>query len=107
MNPATLDITIHQRATFRQEFTLPFDCTGHTVVAQVWKEKRRSLLFEFTVEWIDQAAGEFYLVAEFQDTTKMTKNGVWDLMVIYPNNERFYWIEGAAILDLGVTDPDA
>jgi hypothetical protein len=107
LDPASLDITIHQRATFRQEFTLPFNCTGHTVVAQVWTEKRRALLFEFTVEWISQATGNFYLVASYEDTTKMKKDGVWDLMVIYPNNERFYWIEGNAIIDLGITDPNA
>ena len=107
MNPASLDITIHQRATFRQAFTLPFNCTGYTIVAQVWSEKRRALLFEFTVQWINQALGSFYLVANYQDTTNMKKNGIWDLMVIQPNNERYYWIEGTAILDLGVTDPDA
>lgn len=77
------------------------------MAAQVWKEKRRSLLFEFTVEWINRSLGKFYLVASYADTTKMVKNGVWDLMVVYPNGERFYWIEGNAIIDPGVTDPDA
>jgi hypothetical protein len=107
LDPAQLSITIHQRATFRQQFTLPFDCTGHTVIAQVWKEKRRSLLFQFTVEWVDQSEGSFYLVADYEDTTKMTKDGVWDLMVVYPNTERFYWVEGAAVIDFGISDPDA
>ena len=63
--------------------------------------------FEFTVEWINQGIGSFYLVADFEDTTNMKKNGIWDLMVIQPNNERYYWLEGIAVLDLGVTDPDA
>jgi hypothetical protein len=105
MEPARLDITIHQRATFRKEFTLPFDCTGHTILAQVWAERRRSLLFEFTTEWIDQELGNFYLVANYADTTQMKKDGIWDLMVIQPDEERYYWLEGIAKLDPGITEP--
>lgn len=106
MEPATLSITIHQRATFRRFFKLPFDCTGHQVVAQVWSDKRRRKIIDFDVEWSDQAEGEFFLVADFEQTTLMTKDGQWDLMVIYPNEERQYWIEGAAILDPGTSEPE-
>lgn len=105
MRPASYDITIPQRATFRQHFVLPFNCNGHTVVAQVWSEKRRSKIIEFTVEWTNRAGGEFDLVAGYDQTSKMTKDGEWDLMLLYPNQERYYWIEGRAILDPGYTDP--
>jgi hypothetical protein len=106
MRPATLDITIHQRATYRQLFNMPISLTGHTVVAQIWDEKRRNKIIEFDVEWVNQAAGEFYLVADFLSTEKMTKDSQWDLMIVYANGEREYWIEGTALFDPGYTDPD-
>lgn len=70
MQPAVLDITIRQRATFRQHFNMPLNLMGHTVVAQVWSEKRRSKIIEFSVEWTDRAAGEFDLVASYTQTEK-------------------------------------
>lgn len=106
MQPAKYNIRIPQRATFRQFFNLPINCTGHTIVAQVWSEKRRSKIIEFDVEWTNQAQGEFYLVADHIQTEKMKKDGEWDLMVIYPNTERDYWLEGQAIVDFGYTDPE-
>jgi hypothetical protein len=106
VQPAVLDITIRQRATFRQHFNLPIDMTGYEVAAQVWSEKRRGKIIEFDIEWTDQANGEFDLVASYTQTEKFTKDGEWDLMLIYPNNERHYWIEGKAIFDPGYTDPD-
>lgn len=106
VRPAVYNITIPQRATFRQYFDLPIDCTGHSIASQVWDEKRRNKVIEFDIEWDDQAQGKFYLVADHTKTVNMKKDGEWDLMVIYANGERDYWVEGQAILDPGYTDPD-
>jgi hypothetical protein len=106
VQPAVYDITIYQRATFRRQVNLPLSLIGHTVTAQVWDEKRRSKIFDFDIEWINRGNGTFYLVADFDKTTRMKKDGEWDLMVSYPNGDRFYWVEGKAIFDPGYTDPD-
>lgn len=106
MKPATWNITIHQRATFRESFRLPFDCTDYEVVAQVWSKRREELLLDFDVDWINRTTGEFDLVADFTATRAMTKSGEWDLLVIQPNGERYYWLEGIATLDPGQTDTD-
>lgn len=106
MRPATYDIVIRQRATFRQQFNLPINMIGHDVAAQVWSEKRRSKIIEFDVVWLDRAAGEFELVASHLQTEKMAKDAEWDLMIIFGGGDRQYWIEGKAIFDPGYTDPD-
>jgi len=79
---------------------------GHNVEAQVWSSRRVTKLVQFDVEWVDQEEGLFDLVADFSQTKTTIKNGQWDLMVVYPNGERFYWVEGAVIIDPGYTDPN-
>lgn len=105
MKPARYDLPIYQRASFRRRFKLPFNCTGHEVEAQVWSARRVTKLVQFDVEWVDREKGEFDLVADFSQTRSVTRNGEWDLMVIYPNGERYYWVEGAALFDRGYTEP--
>lgn len=104
MKPARYDITIHQRATFRERFKLPFDATGYTIVAQVWSKRREELLLNFTVQWVNQALGEFDLYASRVSTRLVTKSGDWDMLVIQPNGDGFYWLEGTATLDPGQSD---
>ena len=96
--PLRLDITILQRATFRERLQLPLDCTDREVEAQVWRVRngRRyeaTPAMTFTVDWIDRAAaitvegetvtyGDFYLVGDWQDTTELDGVCQWDLLVI-------------------------
>lgn len=104
MTPARYDITIYQRATFRASFKLPFNATGYTVVAQVWSPRRVAKLLDFTVNWTNQTLGEFTLYADRTATRAVTQSGEWDLLVIEPGGDAFYWLEGTATLDPGQTD---
>jgi len=104
MKPARYDITIHQRATFRERFKLPINATGYSIVAQVWSKRREELLLDFTVQWVNQAEGEFDLYAPRTETRDVTKSGEWDLLVIEPGGDGFYWLEGTATLDPGQSD---
>lgn len=106
MKPARYDITIHQRATFRERFKLPFNATGYTLVAQAWSPRRVSKLLDFTVQWVDQTAGEFDLYASRTATRAVTQSGEWDLLVIEPGGDAFYWLEGSATLDPGQSDTE-
>ena len=47
----------------------------------------------------------FELVADFSQTKTTIKNGKWDLMVISPNGDRNYWVEGDVVVDPGYTEP--
>jgi hypothetical protein len=114
--PATYNLRIPQRATFRQEFTLPFDCTGKTVLAQVYNSRRTKLLLAFTTAWVDRAEevpdtdpqeyrGRFRLEADWELTREVKASGKWDLLVIDDaTDERDFYLEGDAVLDLGYTE---
>lgn len=105
VTPGVYDIKIPRRATFRQRFQLPFDCTNHQLYAQVWTTVRRTKkLLDFSIEWIDQANGEFDLVGDSMDTEAVTNDGYWDLLVVYPDGESDYWLRGQAVVDNGYTE---
>ncbi len=106
IKPATYNLRIPQRATLRLGIKLPFSCVGKTLVAQVWNsEKRTTKYLDCTIEWIDQTLGQFDLVADRHTTELVTKDGFWDLLVIDDaTDEADYWLEGKAILDIGLSD---
>ena len=104
MQPARYDITINQRATYRERIKLPFNATGYTVIAQVWSKRREELLLNFTINWISRALGEFDIYASRSATRAVTKSGEWDLLVVEPSGDGFYWLEGVAVLDPGQSD---
>lgn len=104
MKPGRYDITVYQRATFELDVTLPFDLTGHTVIAQIWDDKRRKKFADFDVEYLDRPNGEIRITVDSDLTKLMTKDGEWDLMVKYSDGTKQYWLEGNVVLDPGYTD---
>ena len=107
---ARYDITISQRATFRQRMRLkaggvPVNATGYQLVAQVWDRRRLTKYADLTVQWIDQAAGLFELLIQYPATTLVTQDGQWDLLVTEPGGDRYYWLEGNAYLDKNYSAP--
>lgn len=110
IRPGRRDITIPQRATFRERMRLkadgaPLNATGYQLVAQVWDRRRTTKYADMTVVWIDQVTGLFELVLQYPATTAVVKDGVWDLLVIEPGGDRYYWLEGNAFLDQGLSAP--
>jgi hypothetical protein len=59
---------------------------------------------DFSIEWVDQATGDFELVGDSVDTQAVSKNGYWDLLVIKPDGESDYWIRGTATVATGYTE---
>jgi hypothetical protein len=96
--PARHDITIYQRATFKRRITLPLDLTGHQVFAQIWDAKRRNKIADLEIDIIDEAGGEFDIILE--------KAASWDLMVVYADETRDYFLEGLVTIDPGLTAPE-
>lgn len=107
---ARYDITIPQRGTFRKRMRLkaggvPVIATGYQLVAQVWNRQRTVKFAEGVITWIDQATGLFELVIQYPVTRLITQDGQWDLMVIEPGGDRYYWLEGTAYLDKNYSEP--
>lgn len=129
--PLRHDLTIAQRATFRERIQLPIDCTDRDVIAQVWtvrSGKRVSVQLTFTVEWIDRALsvivtddngdtstvtyGDFYLVGNWEETTTLQEPAQWDLLVVEGPSleragERSYWLEGLVTVNQGLSQAGA
>jgi hypothetical protein len=108
--PARYDITIPQRGTFRKRMRLkaggvPLIATGYELVAQVWDRRRTTKLADGVIEWIDQSTGLFELVIQWPATTAITQDGQWDLLVIEPSGDRYFWLEGTAYLDRNFSAP--
>lgn len=104
MVPGRYDITIYQRATFSLQIKLPIDLTGHQVVAQVWDDKRRRKYADFDVNITDAVEGKFTISIDSDVTRDFKKQGEWDLMVIYADGTRQYWLAGDVQIDPGYTD---
>lgn len=108
--PGRYDITIPQRGTFRKRMRLkagglPLDATGYELVAQVWDRRRTTKLAECVTNWLDRETGLFELVIQYPVTRVITQDGQWDLMVIEPGGDRYYWLEGTAYLDRNYSEP--
>jgi hypothetical protein len=110
IRPATCTLRIPQRATLEEPMTLKaggvaMQLTGYTVLAQIWKdEKRRVKLADLTVTYVNRALGQIKLSLTRAQTRAITKGGFWDLLVIEPSGAADYWLEGPAVLDIGLTD---
>lgn len=110
IGPARHDITINQRATFRKRMRLkaagqPINATGYQLVAQIWNRRRTAKYADMTANWLDQPNGLFELVLQYPGTTAVVQDGQWDLLVIEPGGDRYYWLEGNAYLDIGHSAP--
>ncbi len=112
IRPGRHDITIPQRATFREPLRLkangaPLNLTGYEARAQVWDRRRTVQYAELQIDWIDRAQGRFDLVLNPPATTAVIKDAYWDLLLTQPDGERYYWLEGRAYVDAGLTDEPA
>jgi hypothetical protein len=110
IRPGRHDITIPQRATFREPLRLkangaPLNLAGYDAVAQVWDRRRTTKQAELAIDWVDRTAGRIDLVLAHTLTATIVKDGQWDLLLIQPNGERYYWLEGTAYIDLGYSAP--
>jgi hypothetical protein len=110
VRPGSYTLRVPQRATLEESITLkvsgePLNLTGYTVLAQIWKdEKRRIKIADLTVIYVSRTLGQIQLTLSRSQTRQITKDGYWDLLVIEPSGSADYWLEGEAILDIGLTD---
>lgn len=109
IEPANYDIKIHQGATF--ELPLHFkdssgnsvNMTGYTVAGQVWDRLGQNKLADFTNTWTVQASGQFTLSIPAATTATMSGFGQYDVLVTEPTNDKFYLLQGNAVVDNGLT----
>lgn len=109
MAPGVLDITIHQKSTFRTNVDVSFSLAGHDVYAQIWDKRLNTKIADMTVNVTNASLGQFELSISHTVTSTMTKsslrNAVWDCMVVFSTGIREYILEGDVLFDPGFTEP--
>lgn len=109
MEPAHYDITIHQGATFelplqyKDSTGTPVNMSGYTVAAQLWNRLGTSKISNFAFSWAVQASGAFKLRLANTVTSGITEQGQYDVLITEPSGDKYYILQGAAFIDLGLT----
>lgn len=107
--PAYYEIVIPNQATFTQTFQIkgsdgaPRDMTDCEVRASIWTEDKRVKIADFDFSWVDQEIGKFTLSINEAKTSTITKNGMWDLLVVNSDLTEDYWLRGPAVVAKGYT----
>lgn len=83
----------------------PVNLTGYTILASIYRDERRSeKLADLDVIYVNRALGSLMLRLDRSITRTITTNGYWDMLVIEPSDDADYWLEGPALLNVGLTD---
>lgn len=104
--PATYKLVIPQRATLRQRFRLPFDGTGKTPYAQIWKNyKRTTLILQLDVTILANTPKlDLVLGADWNESRLINQEAVWDLLVVNADTTRDHWLTGPVVISYRVTE---
>lgn len=109
ITPGKYDITIHQGATFdlRLQYQdgsgVPINMSGYTVQAQLWNRIGTNKLSDFAVSWVSQASGCFQILLSSTVTSGITEQGQYDVLITEPGGSKYYFLQGTAFIDLGLT----
>ena len=109
IEPGHYDITINQGATYelslqyKNSSGVPINMSGYTVQGQLWNRLGTTKLSNFTHSWIVQESGSFKIKLSSAVTSGITENGQYDVMITEPGGDKYYLLEGNAILNLGLT----
>jgi len=104
ITPGFYSITIMRRATFGQVIQLkgsdkqPINMSGYSVAATALNHDRTAKLADFTVTWVDQSIGKFSLGLTADQTSELSVNGNWELMVTNPDGSKDFWLRGEMVV---------
>lgn len=110
IQPGNYDITIQQNGDFDQIFQLKdsngtgINLAGAQVEAEIWTAGKRAKLADFTVSMVDASIGKFKISLTETQTSNITETGYYDVRVTDAAGVSYYWVRGAAILDIGYTE---
>ena len=108
-DPGTLDLTIHQGATYSLDLQYldstgaGVDMTGFTVESKIVDQSYASVIATFTSTFTDITAGKFNLKLSSSTTAGITVGGLYDVLITEPSGDKFFLIQGRAALDPGIT----
>lgn len=110
IQPGNYDIVIQQHGDWDLTFQLkdsagtPINLTGYTVEAEIWTEYKQSKLADFGVTYVDRSIGKFSLTLTDAVTATLPESGYYDVRVIEPSGNAYYWVRGRASVETGYTE---
>lgn len=111
IRPAVSNISIIRRSTFRftVEFLVniggsPVDLSTNTVLAQLWDRARSQKYSDLTVDTTQAAIGLITFSLTADQTINLPRTGVYDVKVVYPNGDEFFFLTGSFTVQEGYTD---
>lgn len=110
IQPGNYDITIQQGADWEKTFQLfdsqndPINLTGSIVEAEIWLERKKAKLADFTVTIINALTGQFKISLSNETTSNLLQDGYYDIKITDVYGFSNYWVRGQAILDVGYTE---
>jgi hypothetical protein len=110
IQPGVYNIKLQRRADysvelqFRDSDKVPLDLTGWQVAAQAWDPARTTKHADFTIEYIDRYNGRVRLKLSYVQTASFPRELVYDVLLINPQGEREYYIEGSIATSEGYTE---
>lgn len=109
IQPGRYDITIHQGATFelpvqyKDTVGQPVNMSGYTVSGTLWNRLGQEKVATFSTPYTVQSSGMFKLRLEASTTSGITESGQYDVLVTQPDGDKFYLLEGTAVLNPGLS----
>jgi hypothetical protein len=125
MRPAEIPLPIDQGGSLSKLLRFYFSGTDLSAYAEVWNKNRTERLLQLTPEWLNRhETGSWEKSYTLNGVTTVTtqtvrstlrltttpdltaavhEDGVWDLLLIYPDGSRFYHIRGPAPVRLRST----
>ncbi len=110
--PARYDIKIYKNATFSETFQFldeneqPMNLSGCQAYAQAWAVDGSKREFSFDTS-VDGSNGKVTISLSHTVTSSLNVElrAQWDLLIVWPDGTRDYFLEGAVTVDRGYTTP--
>jgi hypothetical protein len=109
ITPGRHDITIHQGATFELQVQYkdgngtPVNMSGYTVASKLYDKLGVTKLADFSTPYVSQASGIFKIRLEAATTSGITEQGQYDVLIVEPDNSKYYLLEGTAFFNPGLS----
>tara|TARA_S200002703_G_scaffold21296_1_gene17873 strand:+ start:645 stop:986 length:342 start_codon:yes stop_codon:yes gene_type:complete len=110
VEPGTHNFTIYQGATFELDLQYKdstgtgVDMAGYSVAAKLADLTDNStILATFTTSFTDASVGKFQIKLTANQTSALTKGGLYDILITEPGGDKYYILQGRVFLDPGIT----
>jgi hypothetical protein len=110
IQPGVYNIKLQRRADYSVELQfkdsdgVALDLTAWNVAAQAWDQGRTTKHADFVIEYVDRFNGRIKLKLTYEQTATFPRELAYDVLLINPQGEREYYLEGSITTSEGYTE---